>query len=212
MGRVVAKPPLDKGGKGGGTERLGEVQREGSIMGRNWARLGGENSRWKGFWGRWPANGCFWHCRGEGFCTGSMVARQTAPGCTLCVWTQKGRAQTKRARAEAPRTGVYVMSAWNVLGTGRTGCNRAQGSFFADDFAQWRQRMVDKLKELDIWWRVSGREPQPDATSTLPTGVCALNKYRLTCYWITAKIRNSMEPHICAQYNANGYDEDPALL
>ena len=39
----------------------------------------------------------------------------------------------KRARAEAPRTGVYVISAWNVRGTGRTGCNRAQGSFFADE-------------------------------------------------------------------------------
>jgi len=41
----------------------------------------------------------------------------------------KGCTRTKRARAEAPRTGVYVISAWNVWGTGRTGCNRAQGSF-----------------------------------------------------------------------------------
>ena len=61
-----------------------------------------------------------------------MVARQTAPGYTRCVRTEKGSAQTKRARAEAPRTGVYVISAWNVQGTGRTGCHRAQGSFFAD--------------------------------------------------------------------------------
>ena len=62
-----------------------------------------------------------------------MVARQTAPGCTWCIWTEKGSARTKRARAEAPRTGVYVISAWNIRGTGRTGCNRAQGSFFADE-------------------------------------------------------------------------------
>ena len=101
-------------------------------MGRNWARLGGENSLLKGFWGRWQANGCFRRCRGEGFCAGGMVARQTAPGCTRCVRTEKGSARTKRDRAEAPRTGVYVISAWNIRGTGRTACNRAQGSFFAD--------------------------------------------------------------------------------
>jgi len=102
-------------------------------MGRNWARLGGENSRSKGFWGRWQANGCFRRCRGEGFCAGGMVARQTAPGYTRCVRTEKGSARTKRARAEAPRTGVYVISAWNVRATGRTGCNREQGSFFANE-------------------------------------------------------------------------------
>jgi len=72
--------------------------------------------------------------------------------------------------------------------------------------------MADQLKELDMWWIVSGREPQPDATSTEPTVVSTLNKYRRKCYRITAKIRNSMEAHICAQYNADGYDEDPALL
>ena len=104
--------------KGGVRERLGEVQREGSIMGRNWAHLGGENSRSQGFWGRWQANGCFRRCRGEGFCAGGMVARQTAPGCTRCVRTEKGSTRMKRARAEAPCTGVYVISAWNVLGRG----------------------------------------------------------------------------------------------
>ena len=102
-------------------------------MGRSWARLGGENSRSKCFRGRRQANGCFRHCRGEGFCAGGMVARQTAPGCTQCVRTEKGSAQMKRARAEAPRTGVYVISAWNFQRTGRTGCNRAQGSVFADE-------------------------------------------------------------------------------
>ena len=101
-------------------------------MGRSWARLGGENSRSKGFWGRRQANGCFRRCRGEGFCAGGMVARQTAPGCTRSVWTEKRSAKTKRAWAEEPRTGVYVISAWNVKRTWRTGCNRAQGSFLAD--------------------------------------------------------------------------------
>jgi len=101
-------------------------------MGRNWARLGGENSGSKGFWWRWQANGCFRRCRGEGFCAGGMVARQTAPGCTRCVQTEKGSARTKRARAEEPRTGVYVIRTWNVRGTRRTGCNMAQGSLFAD--------------------------------------------------------------------------------
>jgi len=133
MGRVVGKRPLDKGGKGGSTAAFGRGSEGGEYHGRNWARLGGENSRSKGFWGRWQANGCFRRCRGEGFCAGGMLARQTAPGCTRCVRTEKGSARTKRARAEAPRTGVYVISAWNVRGTGRTGYNRAQGSFFADD-------------------------------------------------------------------------------
>jgi len=72
--------------------------------------------------------------------------------------------------------------------------------------------MADQLKEFDMWWIVSGREPQPDATSTEPTVVSALNNYRRKCYRITAKIRNSMEPHICALYNADGYDEDPVRL
>ena len=40
-----------------------------------------------------------------------MVARQTAPGGTRCVRTERGGARTKRAQAVAPRTGVYVMSA-----------------------------------------------------------------------------------------------------
>ena len=101
-------------------------------MGRSWARLGGENSRSKGYRVRRQANGCFRRCRGEGFRAGGMVARLTAPGCTQCVRTEKGSARTKRARQEAPKTGVYVISAWNVQQTGQTGCNRAQGIFFAD--------------------------------------------------------------------------------
>ena len=46
-------------------------------MGRNWARLGGENSRSKGFWGRWQANGCFRRSRGV-WLLGKL--RQGAPG------------------------------------------------------------------------------------------------------------------------------------
>jgi len=71
--------------------------------------------------------------------------------------------------------------------------------------------MADQLKELDMWWIVPGREPQSDATSTETPVVSALNKYRCKCYRITAKIRNSRERHICAQCNADGYDEDPTL-
>ena len=77
-------------------------------------------------------NRCFRRCRGEWFCTRGMVARQTEPGYTQCVRTEKSRAWTKRARAEAPRTGDYIISAWNVQQKRQTGCNRAQGSIFAD--------------------------------------------------------------------------------
>ena len=127
-------------------------------MGRSWARLGGENSRSKGFWGRRQANRCFRRCRGEGFCAGGMVARQTAPGCTRCVRTEKGSARTKRARAEAPRTGVYVISAWNVRRTGQTGCNRAQGSFFADVDSRLHRRNL----QYPAKW--TGYSPEHDKT------------------------------------------------
>ena len=53
-------------------------------MGRNWARLGGENLRSKGFWGRWLANGCFHALQGGGgFALGVWLLgklRQGAPG------------------------------------------------------------------------------------------------------------------------------------
>ena len=136
MGRVVGGGKENvrwiREKKGRVQEGSGEVQRERGIIRRNWTRLGGENSRSKGFWGRGQANRCFRRCRGEWFCTGGMVARQIAPGCARCVRTEKGSARTKRARAEAPRTGLYVICAWNVWRTGRTGRNRAQGSIFAD--------------------------------------------------------------------------------
>ena len=108
-------------------------------MGRNWARLGGENSRSKGSWGRWQADGCFLRYRGEWFCAGGMVVKQTAPGGTRCVQMERGSARTKRTRTVAPRTAVYVMSAWNVRRTRRTGCNTAHGSIFADGDRECRQ-------------------------------------------------------------------------
>ena len=135
-------------------------------MGRNWARLGGENSRSKGFRGRWQVKGCFRRCRGEWFCAGGMVARQTAPGCTRCVRTEKGSARTKRARAEVPRTGVYVISAWNVRRTRRTGCNRAQGSIFADGLLVcWHcdrryEHFSIRMKRLKTIYRWSGNTPR----------------------------------------------------
>ena len=133
MGRVVGKRPLEKGGKGGGTAAFrrgsegGGVSWEGAgcvweerIRGRKASGRGGRRTGASGAAG------------GRGFALGGMVARQTAPGCTRHIRTEEGSARTKRARAEAPRTGVYVISALNVRRMGRTGCNRAQGTFFAD--------------------------------------------------------------------------------
>jgi len=34
-----------------------------------------------------------------------------------------------------------------------------------NNFGSWRQRMSDQLKELDLWWIVSGREKSPDKDS-----------------------------------------------
>ena len=136
-------------------------------MGRNWAHLEGENSLSKGLWGRWQANRCFRRCRGEWFCAGGMVARQTAPGCTRCVRTEKDSARTKRAQAEAPRTGVYVISAWNVRRTRRTGCNREQGSIFADvssipiSSAGRSTLPPDVLPFLRMFYLSSGRSALP---------------------------------------------------
>ena len=125
-------------------------------MGRNWARLGEENSWSKGFWGRWQANGCFRRCRGEWFGAGGMVARQTAPGCTRCVRTEKGSARTKLARAEAPRTEVYVIRAWNVRRTRRIGCNWVQGSIFADERGIFQFCFLEVVGPLlsTQWYRV----------------------------------------------------------
>ena len=72
--------------------------------------------------------------------------------------------------------------------------------------------MSDQLKELDLWWIVSGREKSPDKDSTDAAVQAAYNKHLRKCFRITAKIRNAMEPRICAQYTSAAYDEDPESL
>ena len=69
--------------------------------------------------------------------------------------------------------------------------------------------MSDQLMELDLWWILSGREVAPDKESTDAADVAAYNKYLRKSYRITAKIRNAMEPHICAQYTSDAYNENP---
>ena len=72
--------------------------------------------------------------------------------------------------------------------------------------------MSDQLKELDLWWIVSGREVLPDKDSTDAAVIAAYEKYSRKCNRITAKIRNAMEPWICAQYTSTSYDENPKSL
>ena len=68
------------------------------------------------------------------------------------------------------------------------------------NFAPWRLRMANHLKELDMWWIVSGHEEVPDKESTDPAIIRAYDKYLRKCFQITAKIRNAMEPQICSKY------------
>jgi len=57
-----------------------------------------------------------------------------------------------------------------------------------NNFGPWRQRMSDQLKELDLWWIVSGREKSPDKDSTDAAVQAAYNKHLRKCFRITAKI------------------------
>jgi len=70
---------------------------------------------------------------GRGYALGAGLLGRTVPGHVLCLRTQRGRFQTKRARAFASGTGVYFISAWSVQRTGRTGHTRTQGNIFADE-------------------------------------------------------------------------------
>ena len=72
--------------------------------------------------------------------------------------------------------------------------------------------MSDQLREMDLWWIVSGLEVAPKSDSTEPADVLAYNKWLAKCFYITTKIRNAMEPHICAQYASDVYDENPKAL
>jgi len=72
--------------------------------------------------------------------------------------------------------------------------------------------MSDQLKELDLWWIISGREKSADKDSADAAVQPAYNKNLGKCFQITAKILNAMEPQICAQYTSASYDEDPESL
>jgi len=72
--------------------------------------------------------------------------------------------------------------------------------------------MSNQLKELDLWWFVLGLEKTPDKDSRDGAVLAAYNKHLRNCFRITAKIRNAMEPRICAQYTSAAYDEDPESL
>jgi len=72
--------------------------------------------------------------------------------------------------------------------------------------------MSDQLKQLDLWWIISGREKSPDKDSTDAAVQAAYNKHLRKWFRITAKIQNVMEPRICAQYTSAAYDEDPQSL
>jgi len=72
--------------------------------------------------------------------------------------------------------------------------------------------MSDQLKELSLWWIVSGSEKSPDKDSTDAAVQAAYNEHLRKGFRITPKIRNTMEPRICAQYTSAAYDEDPESL
>jgi len=59
---------------------------------------------------------------------------------------------------------------------------------------------------------VSGREKSPDKDSRDGAVQTAYNKHLRKCFRITAKIRNTMQPQICAQYTSATDDEDPECL
>ena len=52
----------------------------------------------------------------------------------------------------------------------------------------------------------------PKSDSEVPSEIEAYDKWLRKCFQITAKIRNAMEPHICAQYASESYDKDPKAL
>ena len=72
--------------------------------------------------------------------------------------------------------------------------------------------MSDQLKELDLWWIVSDREKSPNKDSTNAEVQASYNKHLRKCFRITAKIWNTMELRIWAQYTLAAYDEDPESL
>ena len=63
---------------------------------------------------------------GRGYALRAGLRGRTVPGHVLCLQIQRGRIQTKRARAFTSGTGVYVISAWSVQSIGQTGRTRTQ--------------------------------------------------------------------------------------
>ena len=72
--------------------------------------------------------------------------------------------------------------------------------------------MSDQLKEMDLWWIVSGHEVALKRDSEVPSEIEAYDKWLCKCFRIIAKIRNVMEPHICSQYVSESYDKDVKTL
>jgi len=71
-----------------------------------------------------------------------------------CVQIQPFYFRKEWARADAPTTGVYSISAWNVQRTGYSGRDRTQGIFLADvgqwDNTRWRRSCVPTAKNAII--------------------------------------------------------------
>jgi len=65
---------------------------------------------------------------------------------------------------------------------------------------------------MDLWWIVSGPEKAPKSDSEEPSDIQAYDKWLQKYSRTTAKIRNAMEPHICAQYTSDTYNKDPKAL
>jgi len=78
-----------------------------------------------------------------------------------------------------------------------------------NNFGSWLQRMSDQLKEMDLWWIISGQEVALKEDDTDSDAVQAYDKWLRKCFRITAKIRNAMEPHKCTHYASEVYDKDP---
>ena len=110
----------------------------------------------------WPQGACEekpadWGIRargGKGHALRAGLLGRTAPGRILCLRTQRSRVKTRRACAFVSGTGVYVISAGSVRGTGRTGRTRTQGNIFADVnrfvyIGVWEDGLVDVWQEVE---------------------------------------------------------------
>jgi len=61
--------------------------------------------------------------------------------------------------------------------------------------------MSDEVKELDLWWIVSGREKSSDKDSTVAEVQAAYNKHLRKFFRTTPKIRNAIgATYLCPIY------------